>query len=310
MGQVVAVSLLDGVISFISRMRHNIANWLNERGRTASDAGRKKLALRFYHVATFIEPSWSVPWYNAGLVLKYQGRWAESLWMNQRAALLDPSDEAAWWNLAIAATALRNWSEAARAWKACGIAVLQDAGGEVATDPATACVRLNPNSSGEVVWGERIDPVRFLVLNVPLPESKHRFKDVILNDGAQNGERESRGRKFPVFDELALWQKSDFSTFKANITIPNESSEVDLIELCRSAGMGVEDWGTIRMLCAECSRGNPGPHTCESSEQSAEKSFAFAARSETELRSILDSWAANIEDADYDDIALALAADA
>lgn len=290
-------------------MRHKIANWFNERGRQASDKGRKTRALRLYRIACYFEPRWSVPWYNAGLVLKYQGRWEQSLSMNQRAALLDPTDEAAWWNLAIAATALRDWSEAARAWKACGIEVLQDANGEVTTSPSTACVRLNPNCDGEVVWGERIDPVRFLILNVPLPESKHRFKDVVLNDGAQNGERESYGRQFPVFDELEVWQKSEYSTFKTNVTIPNESAEMRLVELCRNASVGVEDWGTIRMLCAECSRGKPGPHSCESSDQSAEKAFTFAARSEEELRAILDTWAAKVADADYDEIALVLAAE-
>ena len=289
-------------------MLHTVSNWLNECGRKASDAGRKDRALRLYRIASLIEPGWSVPWYNAGLVLKYQGRWTESLSMNQRAALLAPNDEAAWWNLAIAATALRNWPEAARAWKACGIEVLQDASGEVTTNPATACVRLNLSGSGEVVWGERIDPARFLVLNVPLPESKHRFKDVILNDGAQNGERESHGRKFPVFDELELWQKSEFSTFKVNITFSNESAEADLVELCRIAGIGVEDWGTIRMLCTACSRGTPGPHDCEGA-QNAEKLFAFAARSASEIRSILDRWLAKVEDSSYDGILLALAAD-
>lgn len=75
------------------------------------------------------------------------------------------------------------------------------------------------------------------------------------------------------------------------------------------AAVGVEDWGTIRMLCAECSRGNPGPHSCESSDQSMEKAFAFAARSEEEVRSILDIWAREIADADYDESELVLAAE-
>lgn len=286
-------------------MRHRIANWFNERGRKASDRGQNTLAFRLYRLASYVEPRWSVPWYNAGLLMKYQARWEESLFLNQRATLLDPNDEAAWWNLAIAATKVRDWNEAARAWKACGIEVVQDAGGEVTTSPATACVRLNPSCDGEVVWGERIDPARVLVLSVPLPESKHRFRDVVLNDGAPNGEREWNGKKFPVFDELEIWQKSEYFTFKTEVTIPNESAQLQLVELCRNANVGIEDWGTIRMLCAECSRGNPGPHNCESMDQSEQKSFAFGARSENELRSILDTWAERVEDAGYSDILLA-----
>jgi hypothetical protein len=83
--------------------------------------------------------------------------------------------------LGIAATALHDWPEAA----------------------ATACVRLNPQSSGEVVWGERLDPARLVILNVPLPESRHRFRDIILNDGAENGTRAVGGIQVPVFAEFA-----------------------------------------------------------------------------------------------------------
>jgi hypothetical protein len=39
--------------------------------------------------------------YNAGLKAKYAGNWKESLSHNQRAAKLNPNDEATWWNLAI-----------------------------------------------------------------------------------------------------------------------------------------------------------------------------------------------------------------
>jgi hypothetical protein len=153
-----------------------------------------------------------------------------------------------------------------------------------------------------VVWGERIDPARFPILSVPLPQSKHRFRDIVLNDGAPSGERQWNGNKFPVFDELEIWQKSEYATFKAKITIPNESAEMQLVNLCRDASVGIEDWGTIRMLCAECSRGNPSQHSCASADQCKQKSFAFGVKSESELRSILYTWAAKVEDAGYEDI--------
>ena len=97
---------------------------------------------------------------------------------NQRVLELDPSDEAAWWNLGIAATALRDWSEAGRAWKGCGIKC-EARDGEVRAPIVTACVRLDPAGLGEVVWGQRLDPARMVILNVPLLESGHRFHDII-----------------------------------------------------------------------------------------------------------------------------------
>jgi len=88
------------------------------------------------------------------------------------------------------------------------------------TPAVTACVRLNPRSSGEVVWGERLDPARLLILNVPLPESRHRFRDIVLNDGAENGTRVVDGDQVPVFDELGVWRASEYSTLRVRLLVP------------------------------------------------------------------------------------------
>ncbi len=106
--------------------------------------------------------------YNLGFHAKYAGDWEKSLFHNQRAAELNPEDEATWWNLGIAATALHNWPEARRAWLACGVK-LQPGEGEVAMPELMGCVRIDPSGRGEVVWGRRIDPARIRVLNVPFP---------------------------------------------------------------------------------------------------------------------------------------------
>ena len=67
-------------------MRRRIANWLNERGRLADNTGHADRARRFYRFATRVDPSWSVPFYNFGLLEKYAGHWEDSLVLNQKAA--------------------------------------------------------------------------------------------------------------------------------------------------------------------------------------------------------------------------------
>jgi hypothetical protein len=226
--------------------------------------------------------------YNLGLAAKYRGEWEASLAHNQLAAEFNAEDQATWWNLGIAATALSNWSEARRAWAKCGIE-LSDADGEVLWDSCTACVRLNPQESGEVVWGLRIDPARIRILNVPLASSERRYGDILVHDGAQEGTRTSGGNEYPVFNELGVWRRSAHSTFEVELGISTVSVIESLQERCRQSDMWVEDWGTVRSLCTECSRGNPGEHTC-TTEETGQCKFGFAAKSEHGLRRVLDQW--------------------
>jgi tetratricopeptide (TPR) repeat protein len=104
-----------------------------------------------------------VPWYNLGLVRKHQRRWPESLSCNLRAAALDPTDEAAWWNAGIAATALGEWATARRAWAAFGIELPPD-DGEITMRLGPTPIRLNADGNGEVVWCARIDAETVIAL--------------------------------------------------------------------------------------------------------------------------------------------------
>ncbi len=227
--------------------------------------------------------------YNLGLKAKYAGDWRESLAQNQRADKLRPGDEAALWNLGIAATALNCWDEARRAWRTLGIEV-NDGPGEVLMQEMRACVRVNPNGAADVVWGTRLDPARIRVENVPLLESERRYGDILINDGAQEGTRVSGGYEYPVFDELGIWKRSAHSTFEVELVMPNETAMENLKKMCREDEMWVEDWGTVRMLCEACSRGNPGEHVC-TDEPTGQSRYGFAAKSETSLRRVLRQWA-------------------
>lgn len=267
-----------------------LAKALNEIGNTAQKMGKHKCAKFLYRSATIARPSWSSPWYNLGLQAKYRGEWQASLLFNDRASSLDPDDQASWWNLGIAATALKDWATAQRAWNGCGIG-LDKGVDEISMPPVTACVRLNPSSSGEVVWGTRIDPARILILNVPLPNSGRHFRDILLNDGSPAGTRQSGEQEYPVFDELGVWQPSMYSTFQSSLSIADRNAEQRLIELCNESDIGLEDWGTVRILCASCSQGSPVQHNCPVNESRENASnYGFGATSRETLVQVLSTW--------------------
>jgi len=271
-------------------MRRNLAARLNALASKRIDAGEFSQGERLYTWSARLDPRWSVPWYNLGLHAKNRGRWRESLHYNRRALELDPKDEGSLWNLGIAATALHEWEEARRAWRAYGINIY-DGAGEIEMAAVTACVRLDPRGRGEVVWGQRLDPARIIVFNVPLPDSRHRFRDVILNDGAANGTRLKGGQEFPVFDELEIWKVSEYSTFRVKLQVPDELAENRLAELCDLRQLGIEDWSTIRFICAECSRGNPKTHECQSKPlEDGARVFGFGAKKKEDPEHVLEEW--------------------
>jgi tetratricopeptide (TPR) repeat protein len=270
-------------------MRRFIARKLNANGNYEAANGHYARAMKLYNWASRLDPTWSEPLFNLGLSTKYAGQWQESLRFNQRATELNNQDEGAWWNLGIAATALHDWNTARAAWRHLNIEV-PEGDGEWNVSGVAACVRINPSGDGEVVWGERLDPARIRILSVPLPESGHRFKDIVLNDGAANGHRTLNGTEVPVFDELEIWRPSSYSTYEVTFQADDPALSATLERIAKESdlGIGIEDWSTIRWICAECSRGNPGPHECNAKTSGGQtQRFAIAAESESDVKAAI-----------------------
>src|SRR5438105_2660967 len=94
---------------------------LHRRASELQEKGRLEEAIALYQEAAALIPGWSPPLYNLGLLFKKEHRWEESQEYNLRATRADPTNEAAWWNLGIAATALGRWPVARAAWRGFGI---------------------------------------------------------------------------------------------------------------------------------------------------------------------------------------------
>lgn len=230
---------------------------MHEQAQDLSDEGRDDEAIALYHKAIKLDPEKSESYYNIGLIHKYRNNWKESFKYNASANELNPEDEAARWNLGIAATALRDWATARRVWKENGM-TLKDGNGPIEDNFGLTPVRLNSDGNGEVVWARRIDPVRAKIVNVPLPESGYLPGDIVLHDGAAVGYRKYGEVEKPVFNVLELFERSNYKTFKVTIQA-NEQREIDeLEEFLEEHGMISEDWTTnYRVICRACSEGRP-----------------------------------------------------
>jgi tetratricopeptide (TPR) repeat protein len=270
----------------------DLAQQLNEAGRAAAAAGRRDEAVAAYERAIAAAPRWDLPLYNLGLLYKYEQNWPLSLECNQRAFALDAGNEAAIWNLGIAATALGNWAVARKAWRDFGIEVPNQEG---AVDLAcgTGPIRIRPGGDAEIVWAKRIDPARAILLSIPYAESGHGWRDLVLNDGAPNGHRVLNGQELPVFDELEHLERSIFGTFVAGVTVREQGLDPDrLCEIADALDGAAEDWTTsVRLLCKQCSEGRPHvSHDQANALPQQERTIAVAALSHDHANQILLAW--------------------
>jgi tetratricopeptide (TPR) repeat protein len=267
---------------------------LLEEGRALHEEGATEQAIVKYRMAIDADPESSSPsWYNLGLIYKYRGDWSQSFECNRKAYELDPEDEASRWNLAIAATALRDWPVARRAWADQGLAI--EGAGPIFDNFGSTPVRINPDDNGEVVWARRLCPARARIENIPFPESGFCYGDVVLHDGAAVGYRKSGGQDKPVFNVFELFEPSDFNTYRLEIDAADASVVESLEKALGEAGLEVEDWTrTVNFICKQCSEGVPHDHEeapAETAWQPA-RSLGIAATSQQAIDDVLAAWSA------------------
>jgi hypothetical protein len=274
---------------------------LNDLGGERLEAGDWDAALGHYREAVDLAPYFGPAWFNMGLIHKWRREWSDSLACNARAAWLitnglsdDSGDEGspAWWNLGIAATAVRHWDAAREAWRRFGIDI-PDGTGELRLDFGMTPVRLDPGGSGEVVWGTRIDPARVVIKNVPTPASGRHWGDIVLHDGAPNGERQVGDQTFGVFDEIEVWQDSGIPTLEVEVTVTGAEDSLALEDAFEAAELAAEDWTrSVRVICGQCSAGSPpGSHEHPQAPYAAQRRFGLAAPADQAAR-VLARWAA------------------
>lgn len=139
------------------------------------------------------------------------------------------------------------------------------------------------------------------ILSVPLPESERRFGDVVLHDGEPRGTRAFGDTQITVFDELLLLARSPYGTWSVQATCRTPEERDALVALYRDVDGEIEDWTeSIRMLCVQCSLGEPsGEHGERETPWQTTRRFGLALRSERERERLRRSgpwWRRSVRD--------------
>ena len=281
-------------MSFFSDGR---AGALHSAGVECSETGNEDGAIENYNNALVLDPKRADTLYNLGLIYKYRGTWRESFDFNRRAREFRPDDEATLWNLAIAATAMRDWVTARDIWRSLKI-ITEPGEGPIVGFRGSTPVRLNADGVGtqaiEVVWSERVSPVTARLENIPTGATGFRYGDIVLHDGAPVGYRlNERGQERPVFNVLELFEPSRFGTYEASLKVETLEDIEELKRLCAEGEIEIEDWtASIRNLCKACCEGRPHEGHDQELEQawSGERRIGFAALDVEALNGVLEKW--------------------
>lgn len=282
------------------------AEELHQEAMALSDAGEDDLALKKYFETLELDFLRPTTHYNIGLIYKYRRQWPESFRYNKRATELDPTDEASNWNLAIAATALRDWKTARHIWHGLGMPI-EEGENLIEANFGVTPVRLNPDEDGEVVWSRRIDPVRARLTSIPFPGSGFCYGDIVLHDGAPVGYREYEGREYAVFNVLEVFEHSAYSTFEVELHGVTPEDIQSLQSICHELGVECEDWTTsVRNICRQCSEGRPHEHyDHDKQEEWKDRHVAgLAAITEKVARDAIDRWQNDVRGVERFELAL------
>ncbi|NUT20937.1 MAG: tetratricopeptide repeat protein [Hamadaea sp.] len=228
----------------------------------------------------------AILWFDAALAYKFARDWPKAYQLGKTAASLVTrgQQEPAFWNLGIAATVLRDWATARDAWTGYGL-TLPDGEGEISGRFGMTCVRIQTAEGQEVVWAQRLCPTRARITNVPFHPSR-RYGEIVLHDGAPNGERVFDGHAYPVFDEIMLFEPSPTPTLSVMITSADMADTVALADLFAEHDFGGEVMSSRVVMCKCCSEGSV---TQERTFEAGRQQMLLGAP-EDAARRLLDQW--------------------
>lgn len=226
---------------------------------------------------------WAAPLTRLGEIYKYRQEWKPALYYNKKAASLDAGNQSVWWNVGIAATALKKGRLARNVWSKFGLSTDEPSLGPVS-------VRLFNQGQFEILWASRLGPARGLIRNVPHPSSGRRYGDIVLFDHVVQGHHTSNSYRLPVHEELGLLKRSHYQTFSCVLQSPDNKDVKTLQQLCRTENLGFEVWSNASRVFTSQYFGDTPEYYFHKFEAQSELLVALAAPRQETAIDVLDAW--------------------
>lgn len=225
---------------------------------------------------------WAEPCASLGQIYKYRQEWKPALYYSKKAVSLDAADKDSWWNVGIAATALKKNRLARNVWAKFGL-------GDRRKWPHVSIQRAY-DKQFELMWVERTGPAQGLIRNIPHPRSGRRYGDSVLFDNTVRGYHTSEYYRLPIYDDLGVLRHSIYRTFSCLLQSPEQQDVRSLRHLCWQEELGFEVWANAARAFSSPRLGPEPEYYAFEPEPEQELLIAIAAPSEKQALSVLDSW--------------------
>ena len=247
-------------------------------------------AIKLYKRVIKLEEQWPLPYFRLQAIYKSRQEWKPTYHYTKRALALDPMHSDVWWDLGIAATALKKWRIARNVWSKFNIPPT------FPKNTREVCAIYLPNGNQfELIWARPLCPARAEIISIPQPASGRRYKDLIYYDRMQlKGHTIAGNRKMPVFAFLGHCKHSNYETFSCQLYTNKERDLQSLEALCVEAGCGFENWSNSALSFSPgVLEGIPEFYNIKNISSQAladEQWVAIAAKNQHEVEWMLQQW--------------------
>ncbi len=256
---------------------------LYEEARRYEAARDHYNAVKLYKRIAKEARNWAAPHIRLGDIYKYRQEWKPALYYNKKAVSLDAGNQSAWWNVGIAATALKKGRLARNVWAKFGFST-----DEPSLKPAS--VRLFYRGKFEILCVSCLGPARGIIRSVPSPESGRRYGDIVLMDGVVQGFHSSDAHRLSVYEELGLLRHSHYRTFSCVLQSAGKKDVEILEQLCREDNLGFEVWDNASRTLSSQYFGAAPEYYVHHFEPQSELLVAVAAPDQEAAQRVLDAW--------------------
>lgn len=240
-------------------------------------------AVKLYKRIIKDAPEWVTPFTRLGHIYKYRQEWKPALHYNKRTVALQVDHQQAWWDVGIAATALKKHRLARRVWTKFGYSPKQKQ-----WEPAS--VQLSYRGHLELMWVQRVSPCLGYIRSIPQPASGRRYGDLVLIDNILKGHHNSGPYRLPIYDELGVLKGSHYRSFSCLLLQPSDSDIQLLQKLCFDRKMGFEVWGNAAQALPLRPRGGKPEYYAFNLKETNELLISIAALSEMDALQALQDW--------------------